>query len=98
MKGPSAIATGVLAERYYVAECNSIASQTTGEDIMTQEREDEIRERAYALWERAGSPSTHSQDFWRKAERELAEEKGLDVSREASSVKQPPVPSGTLAR
>lgn len=65
---------------------------------MTQSHDDRIRERAYALWERAGSPSTHSQDFWRKAERELAEERGLDVSKEASSVSQPVPPAGTMAR
>ncbi len=65
---------------------------------MSQSYEDRIRERAYALWERAGSPSTHSQDFWRKAERELAEEKGLDVVQQASSVGQPVPPAGTLAR
>jgi hypothetical protein len=65
---------------------------------MTQSHEDRIRERAYALWERAGSPSTHSQDFWRKAERELAEERGIDVSQEASRVTQPTPPAGTLAR
>jgi hypothetical protein len=65
---------------------------------MTQSLEDRIRERAYALWERAGSPSTHSQDFWRKAERELAEERGIDVSQQSASVTQPVPPAGTLAR
>lgn len=60
--------------------------------------EDRIRERAYLLWERAGSPSSHSQDFWRKAERELAEEARFDVSKDNSRVAQPPVVPGGLPR
>jgi hypothetical protein len=33
--------------------------------------EDEIRERAYFLWEEAGSPDGDGVDFWVRAEREL---------------------------
>lgn len=65
---------------------------------MAKLSEEQIRARAYALWERAGSPASHSQDFWDRAERELAEEAGLDTSAEQASVKQPPLVPGTLAR
>lgn len=65
---------------------------------MTQAQDDKIRQRAYALWERAGSPSSHSQDFWRKAERELTEERGFDISQQESNVDRPVPPAGTLAR
>ncbi|WP_375451007.1 DUF2934 domain-containing protein [uncultured Devosia sp.] len=65
---------------------------------MEKSREDLIRERAYALWERAGSPGSHSQDFWRKAERELAQELGADGAKPASGASMTKMPSGTLAR
>jgi DUF2934 family protein len=35
-------------------------------------REQRIRERAYAIWERAGRPHGRDRDHWRQAERELA--------------------------
>lgn len=65
---------------------------------MAKPSEEQIRARAYALWERAGSPASHSQDFWNRAERELNEEAGIDVSKEQASVKQPPLVPGTMAR
>jgi len=34
--------------------------------------EDEIREKAYTLWEEAGRPEGDGLEFWVKAERELA--------------------------
>lgn len=60
--------------------------------------DDTIRDRAYALWVAAGSPEGNDQEFWHKAERELAEEADADTSAEAAQVTQPPPPAGTLAR
>lgn len=41
--------------------------------------EQRVRERAYRLWERAGSPEGKSEEFWLQAEAEISgEEKDLD--------------------
>ncbi|UJW87223.1 DUF2934 domain-containing protein [Devosia sp. SL43] len=60
--------------------------------------DDDIRDRAYALWVEQGSPEGREQEFWYQAERELSEEGGLDTSEEAAEVTQPTPPAGTLAR
>lgn len=57
-------------------------------------QEADIRDRAYALWVEAGSPDGRDQEFWHRAERELAEEAGLDSSDAASGVTQPTPPAG----
>jgi hypothetical protein len=38
------------------------------------DRDQLIRERAYHLWERAGRPEQSEQDFWHRAEAEIASE------------------------
>ena len=45
-----------------------------GEFIMAHPTEEQIRKRAFELWERAGKPD----EFWQQAQRELqdAEERG----------------------
>jgi hypothetical protein len=40
--------------------------------------EDEIRRRAYELWEQYGRPDSGEEEFWLKAEREIKQAKGLD--------------------
>lgn len=60
--------------------------------------DEEIRDRAYALWVEQGSPEGRDQEFWHRAERELSEEHGLDTSEAAAEVTQPVPPAGTLAR
>jgi hypothetical protein len=37
------------------------------------ERQEQIRRRAYELWEEAGSPTGREMDFWLQAEREIGE-------------------------
>nr|WP_314257888.1 DUF2934 domain-containing protein [uncultured Devosia sp.] len=56
--------------------------------------DDDIRDRAYALWVEAGSPDGRDQEFWHRAESELAEDAGLDSSEAASAVTQPVPPAG----
>lgn len=65
---------------------------------MPKLHEDDIRSRAYALWQRDGSPEGRDRDYWERAERELSEEAGLDTSEAAADVTQPVPPAGTLAR
>lgn len=58
--------------------------------------EDDIRDRAYALWIEAGSPDGRDQEFWHSAVRELSEEGDVDASQEASDVTQPVPPAGMM--
>ena len=42
-----------------------------GEEIRATPSEDQIRERAYTLWEEAGRPESDGVEFWLRAEVEL---------------------------
>jgi hypothetical protein len=44
----------------------------------TNNIEDEVRRRAYELWEQYGRPEGGEEEFWLKAEREIKEATGLD--------------------
>ena len=63
---------------------------------MTTHTEDKIRDRAYALWVDAGSPDGNELDFWHRAERELAEESGVDQSEAAAEISRPPPLAGGI--
>lgn len=39
-----------------------------------RDREERIRRRAYQLWENAGSPEDHTDEYWHRAEAEIAAE------------------------
>ncbi|WFU74271.1 DUF2934 domain-containing protein [Bradyrhizobium sp. CB2312] len=41
---------------------------------MSESNEQEIRERAHQLWERAGKPEGRKDEFWHAAEQELRNE------------------------
>ena len=45
---------------------------------MAQPTEEQIRKRAFELWEQAGKPEGREDEFWQQAQRELqdAEERG----------------------
>jgi hypothetical protein len=57
-------------------------------------QEDEIRARAYALWQREGSPEGRHEEFWHQAQRELSEEADLDTSKANAEVDRPPLQAG----
>ena len=61
---------------------------------MHTSHENDIRDRAYALWQQDGSPEGREWDHWLRAERELSEEGRLDTSEEAAEVRQPTPPAG----
>jgi hypothetical protein len=61
---------------------------------MQTPQENDIRDRAYALWQQDGSPEGRELEFWQRAERELSEESGLDRSEEAAEISQPNPPAG----
>ena len=44
----------------------------------TNNIEDEVRRRAYELWEQYGRPEGGEEEFWLKAEREIKEAKDVD--------------------
>lgn len=64
---------------------------------MNNDNETRIRDRAYALWESAGSPGGDDQRFWHEAERQLAEEGSVDTSKDAAETGKPPVQAGSPA-
>lgn len=76
------------------AGAGSLSPIAAEEADMHSPNEDDIRSRAYALWQRDGSPEGRDLDFWNRAERELAEEAGLDSSEAAAEVTQPRPPAG----
>jgi hypothetical protein len=61
---------------------------------MHTHKEAEIRDRAYALWQEEGSPEGREQEFWHRAERELAEQAYVDSSEQAAELTQPTPPAG----
>ncbi len=63
---------------------------------MDRTHEDKIRDRAYALWEGDGSPEGKHEEYWHRAERELAEEDGVDTSEENSTVSPIPLVPGSV--
>jgi hypothetical protein len=48
------------------------------EEPMTPFSDDQIRDRARALWEQAGQPENQDMEFWLLAEQQLAEETAGD--------------------
>ena len=46
---------------------------------MSGERERNIRERAYAIWEKEGRPDGKSLDHWLRAEAEVGNKKSLEL-------------------
>lgn len=44
------------------------------EKVMDERWEELVRERAYRIWERQGSPDGHAEQFWLMAEEELIAE------------------------
>jgi hypothetical protein len=64
----------LLIRAVRVAEHHESLMASTTNDNM----EDEIRRRAYELWEQYGRPDGGAEEFWLKAEREINQAKGLD--------------------
>ena len=56
---------------------------------MSEQREQAIRERAYALWEQDGRPEDRSLAHWSQAEAEIGTERSAVDPNEASIAKSP---------
>jgi hypothetical protein len=48
-----------------------VGTGALGEFIMSQPTEEQIRKRAFELWEQAGKPEGREDEFWNQAQREL---------------------------
>jgi hypothetical protein len=59
---------------------------------MPNEREQEVRERAYAIWEQEGQPDGHSLDHWLRAKAEVITEEALGIRHEGEL--ESPSPTG----
>ena len=56
---------------------------------MSYDREQRIRERAHSLWEAAGRPEGRDWEFWRWAEKLIAEETAHNIKDEPNMVEPP---------
>lgn len=61
---------------------------------MNTPHQQQIRDRAYALWEAEGRPEGMDKEHWMRAERELSEGSDLDISDEQDEVGLPPAVAG----
>jgi len=61
---------------------------------MPDDREQSIRERAYAIWEQQGCPAGHSVDHWLQAETEIMNDEALGIHHEGKL--EPPPINGPL--
>jgi hypothetical protein len=52
---------------------HAIKNMLGSNEIDFQPQEDDVRERAYILWEEAGRPESDGIEFWLKAESEILE-------------------------
>jgi hypothetical protein len=62
------------------------------------DNEERIRDRAYALWIEAGSPEGRDEEFWHRAQSEIAEEDGADASEAESEISRPPLVAGAVPK
>ncbi len=57
----------------------------------TDTRDDQVRQRAYELWEKSGRTDGSEMDFWLEAERQVAREAGV-----TAPAVPPDLPEGKL--
>ena len=66
-------ATDSPKELLAVVSKRRAASSQRKADKMSKPTEEQIRVRAHELWEKAGKPEGREDEFWRQAEKELAQ-------------------------
>jgi hypothetical protein len=59
---------------------------------MRDDREQWLRQRAYAIWEDEGHPNGRDREHWEKAERELAANGAPDINPDNTSAPSEPAP------
>lgn len=69
-----------------------------GIEVMTNEREEQIRKRAQEIWESEGRPEGRDEKHWRRAEEELDNRtSGAGTTEGAAEAAQPGSPDGSSA-
>lgn len=63
-----------VKERQFLIGLPSTTIRRTEVNAMTQPTEQEIKKRAYEIWERHGRPKGKEDEFWQQAEQELRNE------------------------
>ena len=63
-----------VKERQFLIGLPSTTTRRTEVNAMTQPTEQEIKKRAYEIWERHGRPKGKEDEFWQQAEQELRNE------------------------
>jgi len=66
--------------------------QSLEDTVMLDDREQAIRERAYAIWEQQGCPEGLSIDHWLRAEEEITTDEALGIRHEGKL--EPALPNG----
>ena len=57
-----------------MGDVKAVVEETLGKGVAAPDREREVRERAYRIWQGEGSPHGRDHDHWYRAEREVDEE------------------------
>jgi Protein of unknown function (DUF2934) len=70
-QGAEVLHTDTLALRPAGEEPEANLDQVVRERAYGEVTEEVIRERAYLLWEQAGRPEGHADDFWHKAQTQI---------------------------
>ncbi|WP_269507987.1 DUF2934 domain-containing protein [Burkholderia sp. IMCC1007] len=66
---------------------------------MNQDRETQIRERAYRLWQADGSPEGRADEYWQRAEQQIdAEGAGINGDAEAEPAADRPIEQSSKRR
>ncbi len=61
---------------------------------MSTSKEDDIRDRAYALWQAEGSPEGRGEEFWHRAEQEISGETEVGGSDLGADLAHPDAATG----
>ena len=67
--------------RSFFFDGNKVGSNPWRDTMRPKPSEEEIRQRAYQLWEQHGKPENRVEEFWHTAERELLglQDRGEDM-------------------
>lgn len=64
---------------------------------MSKEREEQIRERAYQLWQADGAPEDRAEDYWIQAEGQIDAENGNQAPTKQAELDERDAPTHTAS-
>ncbi|MDN7777231.1 DUF2934 domain-containing protein [Burkholderia orbicola] len=68
------------------------------ENDMNEDRETQIRERAYRLWQADGAPDGRADEYWQRAEQQLDAEGSIAVDERAGQTEEVPADQSAKRR